>query len=136
MLISQHAHQRIGKPASESAQRLGGNGNRDRRLDHQIASTFASKIQHRGLTREKTGLGTGNDGGKSCAAPRFYALVREAHLVSCIAPRCAIGTVLRTASAFARPAWSAFCGRRGSGRRKSHVRKRLQQSSINGRTLS
>src|ERR1700751_4333576 len=125
MLITEHSHQRIGKSAAESPERFDGNGNRDGRLDHQVARAFAGKIQYRCLAGEKPSLGAGDDGGKSGAAPSFDALVGEAHLVGSIAPRSRVGTIFWTARGFTHPAKSALRGRCGRWRRNFHVPKRI-----------
>ena len=96
MNVGEHAHDRTRKSSAESSRRLECHRNGHWRFHHQISRAFACQIQHRPLPRENSPLGRGNNGGESCAAPSFNALVAQADVVRRAAPWRGVGSVLRT----------------------------------------
>src|SRR5215813_8643731 len=69
--VSQHAHQRVRKPATAPTGSLERNRNCDRRLYDQFPSPVSTEIEHRRLPREKSALRRGNHGGEAGPSPRF-----------------------------------------------------------------
>src|SRR5258706_10217426 len=134
MFVAEHAHQRIGKSAGETAERLKGDGNCDRGLDDEIAVAFTGKIENRSLARKESGFWRRDHCGETSATPGFDALIGKAGFVGGTAPRRAGGAGFRPLSDFARAPWGAF-GRRRS-RRGANIGESIDAAGINRQTFA
>src|SRR5207249_1867950 len=92
--------ERIRKAAAKSSGPLERKRNSNRGFYDEVASAFSRKIQNRGLTREKTTLGSANQGGEAAVAPGLNALVAEVYFLRAAAPGRGSGPILGTACLF------------------------------------